>query len=398
MHRTKLSLLFFLQFFIWGSWYVTTSTYLLGTAGFSGMEVGLVYTTTAFAATVSPFLLGVLADRLFATERLLAMLHGTGGMLMLGISFVQDFTLFFPLLILYGLLYMPTFALASALSFHHLSDGARDFPRVRVWGTLAWVLAGLLISYLDLETEATPMRISAATSLLTCLYCFFLPHTPPKPQLGRRSLREFLDPELRALLRRPSFSLLLVCLTLISIPSGFYYSFTNPFLTESGMANPAASMSVGQMSEVLLMLIMPFFFVRLGFKWVITIGLAAWGVRYALFAFGNAEELVWMLWTGLLLHGVSFNFTALTGQIYIDRVASPHVRNTAQGLMSMVTLGLGALIGAFLAGEVVDHFTLPGGQHAWQSIWLVPAGVGLFTTLIFALFFRDRAESGNSLG
>jgi nucleoside transporter len=285
---------------------------------------------------------------------------------------------------------MPTFALASALSFHHLEDGPRDFPRVRVWGTLAWILAGLLISYLDLEPTATPLRISAGTSLLTALYCLLLPHTPPKPRLGQRSLRDFIGPEVRGLLRRPSFAVLLACLTLISIPSGFYYSFTNPFLSEIGMPNPAAKMSIGQMSEVLLMLIMPFFFRRLGFKWVITIGLAAWGVRYALFALGNADELAWMLWVGLLLHGVAFNFTALTGQIYVDRIAPPQVRNTAQGLMSMVTLGLGALIGAYLAGEVVDHFTLADGRHLWRAIWLVPALVGLLTTLIFAAFFRDR--------
>ena len=239
----RLSFLFFLQFFIWGSWYVTTGTYLLQTVGFSGREVGLVYTTTALAATLSPFLLGVLADRLFATERLLALLHGPGGILLLGISFMRDFALFFPALIAYALLYMPTFALASALSFHHLKDGARDFPRVRVWGTLAWIAAGFLISYLDLEPKATPMRISGPPSLLTCVYCLSLPHTPPKPQLGKRSFRDFLGPEVFRLLRRPSFALLIACLTLISIPSGFYYSFTNSFLTEIGMPDPAAKMS-----------------------------------------------------------------------------------------------------------------------------------------------------------
>jgi len=399
MNRTlylKLSTLFFLQMFIWGSWYVTTGTYLLQTAGFSGREVGLIYTTTALAATLAPFLLGVVADRFIATERLLSLLHGAGGLLMIAISFFDSFALFFPVLILYSLLYMPTFALTSALCFHNLQHGARDFPRVRVWGTVGWIVAGLAISFFDLEPTAVPMRVSAATSLLTSVFCFTLPHTPPQPRVGKRSLKDFLGPEVLALLRRPSFAVLIVSLVLISIPSGFYYSFTNSFLTEVGVANPAGKMTAGQMSEVVLMLFMPLFFSRLGFKWVIAVGLFAWGARYALFAWGDAGPGAWMLWLGILLHGVAFNFTALSGQIYIDQIAPRHVRSTAQGFMSMATLGFGALLGAYIAGEVVEHFTVSQQEHLWRSIWMVPAAIGLVVTVGFVLLFREPREGAFS--
>jgi len=388
----QLSTLFFLQMFIWGSWYVTTGTFLLQTAGFSGREVGLVYTTTALAATLSPFLLGILADQLFSTERLLALLHGSGGLLMLGISFIDEFAVFFPVLVLYALLYMPTFALTSALCFHNLRDGAREFPKVRVWGTIGWIIAGLAISFFDLEPTPVPMRISAITSFLTAAYCLTLPHTPPQPKVGKRSLKDFLGPDVLRLLKRPSFAVLIISLILISIPSGFYYTFTNSFLTEIGVENPAGKMTVGQMSEVVLMLFMPFFFSRLGFKWVIAVGLFAWGARYALFAWGDAGPLVWMLWLGILLHGVAFNFTALTGQIYIDQIVPKHVRSTAQGFMSMATLGFGALLGAYIAGEVVEHFTVAQQQHLWRSIWMVPATIGLVVTVGFILFFKEKTE------
>lgn len=392
MDRTRyfqLSTLFFLHFFIWGSWYVTTGTYLLHTAGFNGREVGLVYGATAIAATVTPFLLGVLADRLFATEKLLAMLHASSGVLMFGISYLDRFAFFYPALTLYALLYMPTFALTSGLTFHHSAIGARDFPRVRLWGTMGWIIAGLIISFFALETTAIPMRISAASSFLQAAFCLTLPHTPPQKKTGR-TLREFLGPEVTALLRRPSFVVLMVSLVLISIPSGFYYTFTNSFLTEADVPAPAATMSAGQISEVFLMLLMPFFFRRLGFKWVIAIGLFTWGLRYLLFAIGNSTDLIWMLYTGILLHGVAFNFTGLTGQIYIDREVPPHVRNTAQGFMSLLTLGLGALIGSYIAGEVVGAYTLEDGQHLWRRIWLVPAVVGGVVTIGFLVLFNPK--------
>jgi nucleoside transporter len=388
----QFSTLFFLQFFIWGSWYVTTGAYLLRTLQFNGREVGLIYGATAIAATVTPFLLGILADRLFAVEKLLSVLHLAGGALMLGISHLREFVWIYPALIGYALLYMPTFALASALAFHHVADGARDFPLVRLWGTAGWIVAGLLISYHGWEPTAMPMRISAAASLAQGLYCLSLPHTPPQRGAGR-SLKELLGPEIVHLLRSRNFLVLILALLLISIPSGFYYSFTNAFLGEIDVRAPAAKMSIGQVSEVLLMLFMPWFFVRLGFKRVIAIGLFAWGFRYLLFALGGEGEWIPMIYLALFLHGIAFNFTALTGQIYIDRLAPPHLRSTAQGLMSLATLGFGALIGAFIAGEVVGRFALGEGMHQWRYIWLVPGAVGLFTTVLFVVLFKDDLKA-----
>jgi len=388
----KLSTLFFLQFFIWGSWYVTMGTYLLETLQFDGREVGLIYGTTAIAATVSPFILGSLSDRIFATEKLLSLLHFTGGLVMFWVSTFDQFLWFYPVLIFYALLYVPTFALASALSFRHIQNTSRQFPRVRVWGTVGWILVGLIISYFDLETTAVPMRISAGASLFQALFCLQLPHTPPQATQERRTLKDFLGPEVIALLQKPSFAVLIASLVLISIPSGFYYTFTNSFLTQIGVEDAAGTMSIGQGSEIILMLLMPWFFVRMSFKWIIGLGLFFWGIRYAFFAYGNAEELIWMLYLGILLHGAAYSFSFLTAQIYIDRIVPPHVKGAAQGFITLVTLGIGALIGSYIAGETVRQLTLPNGQQNWEVIWLVPTIIGLIVTVLFALFFRERTS------
>jgi nucleoside transporter len=389
----QLSVLFFLQFFLWGSWYVTLGTYLLETLEFSGREVGLVYGATAIAATVSPFLLGLLADRFFNLERLLSVLHLCGGGVMLIVSFIEHFAWFYPILIAYALLYIPTFSLSNALAFHHLSNAARDFPRVRVWGTIGWVLAGVLVGWLEWEDTSYPMQLAAGASLVLGLFCFLLPSTPPQARKGKLTLVEILGPEVLALFKKRYFTVLVVCLTLISIPSGYYYSFVNPFLNELGMQNAAGKMSLGQVSEMAIMLLLPFFFTRFSFKWIISIGLFAWGARYLLFAWGGMEGGRWMLYTGILLHGFAFNFAILAAQIYIDRIVPAHVKSTAQGFMAQVTLGIGALIGAFVAGETVNFYTATDGTHLWQQIWLVPGVFGLLVTIGFMVFFKGRKKN-----
>jgi len=388
----KLSLLFFLQFFLWGSWYVTLGTYLLETLGFSGREVGLIYGATAIAAAVSPFLLGLLADRFFNLERLLSILHLGGGVVMLMVSFFEHFAWFYPGLIIYALLYIPTFSLSNAMAFHHLPRSTRDFPRVRVWGTVGWVLAGVIVSWLDWEDTAFPMQMAAAASFILGIFSIFLPHTPPQARKGKFTLAKLLGPEVLALFKKPSFTVLIICLTLISIPSGFYYSFVNPFLNEIGMENAAAKMSLGQVSEVVIMLLMPFFFTRLSFKTIIAGGLLAWGLRYLLFAWGDMGDGLWMLYIAILLHGFAFNFAILAAQIYIDRIVPVHVRSTAQGFMTQVTLGIGALIGAYVAGETVNFYTLGKGEHLWENIWLVPGVFGIVVTLVFVVFFKGRKQ------
>lgn len=389
----KLSTLFFLQFFLWGSWYVTLGTYLLETLGFDGREVGLVYGTTAIAAVISPFLLGLLADRFYNTEHLLSLLHLLGGGVMFALSFITEFRWFYPTLIGYALLYIPTFALSSALAFHHLINTTRDFPKVRVWGTIGWVLSGFLVSWLDWEYSVYPLQLAAASSIVHGLFCLSLPATPPQAREGKLTLKAILGPEVLDLFKNRNFSVLVICLTLIAVPSGYYYSFVNPFLNELGMENAAGKMALGQVSELFIMLLMPFFFSRISFKWIIGLGILVWGGRYLLFAWGDMDQGLWMFYAGILLHGVAFNFSFFTAQIYIDRIVPVHVRSTAQGFMAQVTMGIGALIGTFIAGETVRALTLANDSHHWEIIWLIPGGIGLIIGLMFLVLFKKGRVS-----
>ncbi|MCB0637516.1 MAG: MFS transporter [Lewinella sp.] len=385
----RLSVLMFLQFFLWGSWFVTTGTYLLEHLDFNGRQVGLVYGTAAIAATVSPFMLGVLADRLFAAERLLAGLHLTGGLLMWGMSMSEQFATFYPLVLLYMLCYMPTFGLANALSFHHLSDVKGQFPRIRVWGTVGWILAGLLVSYLGVETEVVPLRIAAGVSALQGLYCLTLPHTPPAAAHVGKGMRNLLGPEVMALLKDRSFLVLLLSLMLICIPSAYYYSFVNPFLVEIGETNAAGKMAIGQVTEIIFMLTLPWFFQRLRLKVILFWGLLAWGVRYGCFALGILPGWGWLIYLGLGLHGLAFIFSMLAAQIYLDTRVPHHLRSTAQGFYSLLTLGLGALVGAYIAGETVTSFTL-GDGHDWARIWQIPTWWGIIVAIAFFFLFRSK--------
>lgn len=386
----RLSLLQFLEHFVLGSWVVTTGTYLLQTLAFSGRQVGLVYSGMALAAMVSPFVVGVVADKRVASERLLSFLHLAGGLTMLLLSTLESFAWFYPLFLLYALLVIPTMALSTAFCFHHIKDGRREFPRIRVWGTAGWVLAGLLISWLGAEETVLPMRISAVFSLVLGLYALSLPHTPPRGQRGIKSIGDFFGEDILALLKRRNIAVLVIALAGIAIPAGFYYSFTNSFLTEIGMEGAAGKMALGQVSEIFFMLTLPFVFRFLPIRYIIFIGLCAWGLRYALFSFGDLDEGLWMLYFGILLHGVAFNFTILATQIFLDQAVPVSVRSTTQGFISFLSQGVGGLTGAYLAGEVVEWFTYPDQTHLWSNIWLVPAGVGIAVALFFLLGFKRK--------
>ncbi len=388
----RLSLLFFLQFFTWGGWFVTLGNYLMHGLAFGGREIGLVYSSSALAATVTPFLLGLLADRFFAIERLLSLLFLAAGLTLAALSLLDTFAWFYPVMILQCLVFVPTLSLNNALAFYHLDTPQQQFPRIRVWGTIGWIVAGVIISAFGLEPTAYPMRMAAAGNLALALYCRTLPYTPPQPEVRENKLRGFFGPEVRALLRRRSFALLVACLALISIPASFYYSFVNPYMTELGIRYPAGKMALGQVTEIFIMLLLPFFFTRLGVRWMIGIGFLAWGTRYALFAFGQTPGLNWMIYLGILLHGVAFNFSVLTSQIYVDQQVPRHVRSTAQGFVAFLTLGVGALVGAYLAGEIVEYFTLADNTHRWGYIFGIPAGVGILAAVVFMVFFRERGQ------
>lgn len=386
--HVRLAFQLFLQFFIWGSYFVTLGTYLLKTLHFSGQEVGLVYGTTAIAAMVSPFLLGMLADRHFSTEKLLATLNLSGAALMLTASYFQTFWTFYPLILIYTFTYMPTFSLNAALCFHHLKRPNRDFPRVRSLGTLGWILAGLLIGFLDIETQVTPMYISAGASLVAGIYSLTLPKTPP--QGNKVSIKDWLGPEVRKLFHDRSFTILMLIMVLVSIPIAFYYSFVNPYLNEIGIENAAGKMSLGQVSEILFMLILPWFISRFGLKLTIFIGLFTWGARYLMFAYGDSGDLSWLIYSAILLHGLAFVFSGLSVQIYLNERVPASLRSTAQGFYTFLTLGLGTLIGTFLAGNIVTLFTTDEGGFLWQKIWYVPSGIGIVVAIYFLLRFKAR--------
>jgi nucleoside transporter len=387
--RAKLSTMMFLQYFVWGAWYVTMGTWLGGTLHFSGEQIGLAAGTTAVAAIISPFFVGMIADRFMATERILAALHIVGGGVLYFASLQTTFGAFYFVLLVYTLCYMPTLALSNSLSFRQMDDPGREFPLIRVLGTIGWIVAGLFIGTLGLEATARPLQIAAAGSVVLGLFCLALPHTPPIPKTGQQvTIGAILGLDALKLLRERSFAVFVLGSFLVCIPLQFYYAFANLFLNELNVTNAAGKMTLGQMSEIFFMLVMPWFFRRLGVKWMLLVGMAAWTARYTFFAFGTHADLVWMLYAGIMLHGICYDFFFVTGQIYVDRKAPPDLRAAAQGFIAFVTLGVGMFIGSWASGRVVDAFRV-GTGHDWHSIWLVPAAGAAVVLVLFALFFRS---------
>ena len=390
----KLSIMMFLQYFIWGAWYVTMGTYLLQTLRFTGQQSGAAYSTTALAAMVSPFFVGLVADRFFATERILAFLHLLGAALLFYVSTLTEFGSFYTVLLAYTLCFMPTLALSNSLSFHQMRDPGKEFPRVRVWGTIGWIAAGFVISYLNAASVATQFRVAGTVSAALGVFALMLPHTPPAKLGHKVGIRDILGLDALGLMKERSFAIFVIGSFLVCIPLQFYYAFTNPFLTEVGVTNAEAKQTLGQMSEIAFMLVMPWFFVRLGIKKMMLIGMLAWAVRYALFAYGDAGPLVWMFFVGILLHGICYDFFFVTGQIYVDQKAALHIRAAAQGFIAFVTLGAGMFVGSYIGGWVVDMYAYTSGSqvlHHWTPIWLIPAAMSAAVLLLFALFFNPQA-------
>jgi nucleoside transporter len=390
--RARLGALMFLEYFVWGAWYVTLGTFLAIGLRFSGSQVGWAAGTTAVGAILAPFFVGLVADRFFATQRTLGVLHLAGAALLWAAAEQHSFPALYAAVLAYSLCYMPTLALSNSLTFRHIRDAQQDFGPIRVFGTLGWIVAGLLIGHLGVEATALPMHVAAAASAFLGFYCFTLPDTPPLA--AGHSVSPWTIPG-RALrvLRERSALIFAVASLLICVPLQFYYAFTNLYLNEVGIANAAGKMTGGQMSELVCMLLIPFFFRRLGVKYMLALGMVAWVARYALFAWGNATDLEWMLWGGILLHGICYDFFFVTGQIYIDRKASADLRAATQGLITFLTYGVGMFLGSWLSGLVVDAYALPavGGlvHHDWRAIWLICAGCSLLVLVFFVLVFAD---------
>jgi nucleoside transporter len=394
--KARLSTMMFLEYFIWGGWYVTLGTWLASGLHFSGQQVGLAAGATAVGAMIAPFLVGLIADKFFSTQHVLALLHLLGAALLFAASVQSSFSGLYVYVLLYCLCFMPTLALTNSLAFRQMRDPKIEFGPIRVLGTLGWIVAGLLIGSLRWESTARPMQMAAAASLLMALYCLTLPATPPLAREAKLTLATIFPREAISLLSERSMAIFVIASFLICIPLQFYYAFTNLFLNETGVANAAGKMTGGQMSELACMLLIPWFFRRLGVKYMLVAGMLAWIARYVLFAFGNPSDRVWMLWLGILLHGICYDFFFVTGQIYIDRKSSLALRAAAQGLITFITYGVGMFVGSWLSGAVVQHYTLSISEtattHNWRSIWLIAAAASAVVLVPFLFAFRESDQ------
>lgn len=396
--RVKLSLMMFLEFFIWGAWFVTLGTFLDKTLHATGVQAGSVFSTQSWGAIIAPFIIGLIADRYFNAEKILGILHILGAVLMYQMYKAPDVSLFYPYVLGYMVLYMPTLALVNSVSFNQMTDPEKEFSSIRVWGTVGWILAGLAISYLFHWDSPNGIQqgflrntflMAGIASLVLGLFSFTLPATPPKVSRNEKvSIPQLLGFDALKLLKDKNFAIFFVASILICIPLAFYYQNAGAFLADIKVDNPTGKMTIGQISEVLFLLCLPIFFKKFGFKWTILVGMLAWAVRYVMFAYGNAGELSFLLIIGIALHGVCYDFFFVSGQIYTDSKAGIQYKSAAQGMITLATYGVGMLIGFYIAGLISDSYNSAAG-HNWKMIWLIPSSIAAGVFILFILFFRD---------
>ena len=398
--KSKLSFMMFLEFFIWGGWFVTLGTFLSNNLSASGGEIGQAFSTQSWGAIIAPLIIGLIADRYFNAEKILGVLHLIGAVLMYQLSNVESFDMFYPFVLGYMIAYMPTLALVNSISFNQMDNPAKDFPHIRVWGTVGWIAAGWIISLgfqwdslRNIEGGAlknTFLMVAIASAVLG-IFSFLLPATPPSNKKDKlASISEMLGLDALDLLKDRNFIIFFLSSILICIPLAFYYQNLSLFLAELQVEKSTAWASAGQISEVIFMLLLPFFFKKFGFKKTILVGMLAWVIRYVLFAYGDSDGLFVMLISGILLHGICYDFFFVSGQIYTDNKAGEKYKSSAQGLITLATYGVGMLVGFKIAGMITDKFLIEGGGHNWESIWIYPAGFAIVVLIIFALFFKNE--------
>jgi nucleoside transporter len=393
--RAQLSMMMFLNYVVWGAWYVTLGTYLTATLHFSGTETGAVFGTTALASMISPFFVGMVADRFFSTEKILAALHLAGAVLLYLVTQVTSFGAVYTLMLAYCLCYFPTIALTNSLALKQMKDAGAQFPLIRVFGTIGWIVIGMVLGWLAVEKSPTMFLLAAGASVLMSVYSLTLPHTPPAGAGEPITARALLGLDALVMLKERSYLVFIIAMILGCIPLTFYFSFTNAYLNEIGVVNAAGKMTLGQASEIVAMLVMPWVFRRMSVRAIIMLGLTSWSMRYGLLAYGNAGAGMWMFYVAILLHGVCFDFFFMTGQLYADQEAPSHLRVTAQGFLTFVTYGVGMFIGSLLSGVALDIFTTRSGGadvHHWTQFWLSSAAGSFAILLMVALFFQDRTR------
>lgn len=397
--RIQLSVMMFLEFFIWGAWFVTLGTFLGTNLKADGGQTASVFSTQSWGAIIAPFIIGLIADRYINAERILGFLHIAGAVLMYQMYNAESVSSFYPYVLVYMILYMPTLALVNSVSFRQMLNPEKEFSFIRVFGTIGWIVAGLMISYIfhwDSEENTTQgmlkntFMLAGIASLALGLFSFTLPKTPPKKSSNEKvTIKEIVGLDALKLLANRNFAVFFLASVLICIPLAFYYQNAHPFLTNVGMDNPTGKMTIGQISEVGFMLLLPIFFARFGFKKTILVGMLAWSLRYVLFAYGNAGELSYMLLLGIALHGICYDFFFVSGQIYTNAKAGERFKSSAQGLITLATYGVGMLIGFEIAGMITDKYKT-GDTFNYQMIWLIPACIAAAVFLLFAISFKNE--------
>ena len=392
--RLKLSTMMFLNFFVWGIWFVTMGTFLMkGNIAATGEQTGLAYGTQCLGAIIAPFIIGLIADKFFSAQKILGLLHLAGAGVLYFIAGQTSFASFYSLLIIYMVIYMPTLALVNAITLKQVTNAEKEFSGIRMWGTIGWIVAGLIIGGMAWEknpdTLSITFKVAAAVSALLGIGSFFLPGTPP-PKAGQKvTVSEILGLDAIKILKDKNYLIFFIASILICIPLAFYYGQANLFLNEAGMVGAAGKMTMGQIAETIFLFLMPFFFARFGIKQMLLIGMIAWILRYLLFAYGDVGGNIWMLYSGIILHGICYDFFFVTGQIYTDQKAGPQIRSSAQGLITLATYGVGMYIGFYMAGLIVDKYALADGGHDWKAIWLIPCLFATGVSLLFLLIFKN---------